>query len=179
MLTRARDLDPHSRVLNMAVGVSLMYLRRYDQALEQLDKVIESNPDFAAAHFWKSYVCALMFKTEDAIQEGKKAVELENGLGAMKVSLAWVYAFAGDKESAMKVLNEAISEKRGYLSPAKIASVRFKLGQKDEAFSLFQKAYETRDPTLLYLRGSPGFEDSESDPRWAEIERKIGLPKGR
>jgi adenylate cyclase len=178
MVKRAKDLDPHSRILNMVIGASLVYLRKYDEALEQLDKVIESNPDFAAAHFWKAYVCALMSKTEDAIQEAKKAVELDS-VSSMKVSLAWVYAFAGDKISATRVLAEAISEKRGYLSPAQIGSVKFKLGQKDEAFSLFQRACETRDSSLLYLRGSPGFEDCESDPRWPEIERKIGLPKGR
>jgi len=72
-----------------------------------------------------------------------------------------------------------MSEKQGYVSPASVGSVKFKLGQKDEAFRLFHKALETRDSNLFYFRGSPGFEECESDPRWPEIERKMGLPKGR
>jgi TolB-like protein/Flp pilus assembly protein TadD len=177
MLKRARDLDPFSRVLNMAIGANLYYLREYDQSVVQLDKVIEENPDLAAVHFWKSLVYTQAHKFEDAIEEAKKAVELDNGSANMKMSLAAIYARAGDKESGTRVMNEALTDKKGYVSPASIAMVKFWLGQKDEAFHLFNKAVEIHDNTLLYIRGAPSFEEYQSDPRWSEIERKMGLPK--
>jgi TolB-like protein/Flp pilus assembly protein TadD len=177
MLKRAIDLDPYSRILNLSTGASLFYLRRYEQAIEQLDNVIESNPDFAAPHLWKSAVCVQMHKFADAIEEGKKSSELDNGSSNTKLNLAWIYASAGDKESAVRMMDEAMSKKKGYISPAQVGTVKFLLGQKDEAFALFQKALESRDSTLLYLRGSPTFEECQSDPRWREIERNMGLPK--
>jgi adenylate cyclase len=174
LLAKATGLDPYSRVLSMSTGASLFYLRKFDEAIKQLDKVAESNPDFAAVHFWKSLVYAEMGRFEEAIAEGKKGLDLDNGSSNMRLTLAAVYARAGDKGSATKFLNESLSEKRGYISPAAVGLVRFRLGEKDESFRLFEEALETRDSSLLYYRGSPGFEECESDPRWREIQKRIG-----
>jgi tetratricopeptide (TPR) repeat protein len=174
LLARASGLDPYSRVLSMSTGANLFYLRKFDEAIKQLDKVTESHPDFATTHFWKALVYAEMRKFEEAVVEAKKAVALDNNTSNTKLTLAAVYARAGDEESATKALNEGLSERRGYISPALVALIRFRLGEKDESFRLFEEAVETRDSGLLYLRGSPGFEECESDPRWKEIEKRIG-----
>jgi tetratricopeptide (TPR) repeat protein len=177
MSNRASILDPYSRVVNMSKGVNLYYLRKYDQALEQLEKVIDSNPDFGAAHLWKSLVYVELHKFEDSMQEGMKAVEMDNGSALTKLNLAWIYACAKDKESATKLMNEVISEKRGYTSPGSLAQVKLALGEEDDGFALLEKARQTRDTFILYLRGSPNFVQYQSDPRWLAIERKMGLPK--
>jgi tetratricopeptide (TPR) repeat protein len=157
----------------MSKGANLFYLREYDGAIRQLERVIESNPDFAAPHLWKSLVYTEMQRFEEAILEGKRAIDLENGSSNTKLTLAGVYARAGDKTSATRVLNEVLREKRGYVSPSVVALIRFRLGEKDEAFRLFGEALETRDTFLLYYRWSPGFEECESDPRWKEIGMRI------
>jgi TolB-like protein/class 3 adenylate cyclase/Tfp pilus assembly protein PilF len=177
MSDRANTLDPYSRVVNMSRGANLYYLGRYDQALEQLSRVIDSNPDFAAPHFWKSVVYAQMDKFEDSIKEGEKAVELDNGSAHMKLNLAWIYARARDKESATKLMNEVTSDKLSYVSPASLAQVKLALGDKDEGFAFLERARQSRDTSLLYLRGSPNFVEYQSDPRWLAIEKKMGLPK--
>src|SRR5437879_4259108 len=107
-----------------------------------------------------------MRRFEEAIVEGKKAVDLDNGSSNTKRTLAAAEASAGDEESGTQVVNEVLSEGRGYVSPAVVALTRFRLGEKDEAFRLFGDALEARDTVLLYLRRSPGFEECESDPRW-------------
>jgi len=173
LLAKASGLDPYSRVVNMSKGANLFYLREYDGAIRQLERVIESNPDFAAPHLWKSLVYTEMQRFEEAILEGKRAIDLENGSSNTKLTLAGVYARAGDKTSATRVLNEVLREKRGYVSPSVVALIRFRLSEKDEAFRLFGEALETRDTFLLYYRWSPGFEECESDPRWKEIGRRI------
>jgi len=172
---RAREIDPHSRVLGMATGVSLFYLRRYDQAIEALDRVIESNPDFSTPHFWKCLVLVNMNKFAEAIEEGKKGVDLDKGSPQVKANLAWTYARAGDSESATRFLNESMTQKGGHPSPAWTGVVMFALGRRDEAFTFFQKAFDGHDSVVLYLRGLPGFDDVKSDPRWSELERKMRL----
>jgi len=176
MVKRAKDLDPYSRVLGVATGVTLHYLRRFDEASEQLEKVIESNPDYAAPHFWKSIVLVELGRFAEAIEEGKKAFEMDRSPG-LGVSLAWAYARAGDKESATKILNEVAEEEA--VAPSEVGLARFALGEKDEAFRLLRKACDTHDTNLLYLRGSAGFEECQSDPRWTEIEERITSPGPR
>jgi adenylate cyclase len=174
MEKRAREIDPHSRTLGMATGVSLFYMRRYDEAIEALDRVIGSNPDFSTPHFWKCLVLMNMRRFEEAIEEGKKAVDLDKGSPQIKANLAWAYARAGDKESATRLLNEAMTQKGGHISPAWTGVVMFALGRRDEAFTFFQKAFDGHDSAVLYLRGAPGFEDVKSDPRWIALEKKMG-----
>ncbi|MDA4118692.1 MAG: tetratricopeptide repeat protein [Thaumarchaeota archaeon] len=178
MIRRANDLDPYSRALNQAIGVTLYYLRRFDASLKRLDEVIDSNPDYAPAHFWKSIVLVEMGRMGDAIKESRRAVELD-GTSGLKVSLAWTYARSGDQESAIRIMNEVGSDEKSIFQPSWAGLVKFELGKKDEAFKLFRLAYETHDTDLLYLRGSPTFEVCQSDPRWAEIESDFRSPKAR
>jgi len=138
--------------------------------------VVDSNPDFAAPHFWKSLVLVELGKFAEAIEEGKKALEVDRTPG-LEVNLAWAYARAGDRESASKILNGVAEEEA--TAPSWVGLVRFALGEKDEAFRLFRKACDVHDTDLLYLRGSPCFEECRSDPRWTEIEGKIGSPGPR
>jgi adenylate cyclase len=175
MLERERLLDPFSRVANMSIGVNLYYLRKFEESLEQLDKVIAENLDFAAPHFWKSIVYAEIQRFDQAIEEGKKFLELENGSATAKMNLAHVYALAGNGKSAQRLMDEAQSEKKGFLSPGTLAVVKLALGEDEEGFSLLEKACQTRDTTFLYIRGAPGFEKYQQDPRWLELERKAGL----
>jgi adenylate cyclase len=178
MVKRARDLDPHSRVLNQAIGVTLYYLRRFDESAKKLSDVIESNPDFAAPHFWNSLVLAEMGRLGEAMKEGRKAVELD-GTAGLKVSLAWLHALKGERGSATRIMRELGSNEKEIVQPSWVGMVKFELGKKDDAFRLFRRALETHDTDLLYLRGSPTFERCQSDPRWAEIEGKMRLPKQR
>ena len=97
----------------------------------------------------------------------------------LKVSLAWAYARSGDKESAIRIMNDIGSNEKSIFQPSWVGLVKFELGEKDEAFKLFRRACETHDTDLLYLRGSPTFEACQSDPRWAEIERDFRSPKAR
>jgi tetratricopeptide (TPR) repeat protein len=158
--------------------VSLYYLRRFDESVEQFDGVIDSNPDFASAHFWKSIVLVETGKFQDAVREGREAVRLD-GADGLRLSLAWVSVRSGDRESAVRIMDELGSNEKSIVEPSWVGLVRFELGDKEEAFRLFRRACRTYDTGLLYLRGSPAFEACQSDPRWAEIEKILRKRKTR
>ena len=71
-------------------------------------------------------------------------------------------------------LNE--SAKQGYVSPVSFAVVCAKLGDKDQAFAWLDKAYAERSPWLAYLSSDPDFDNLRSDPRFAALTKRIGLP---
>jgi tetratricopeptide (TPR) repeat protein len=50
-IVKAQELDPLSPVINTTVGERLFYMRRYDDAIAQLRRTLETAPDFDAAHF--------------------------------------------------------------------------------------------------------------------------------
>jgi hypothetical protein len=51
------------------------------------------------------------------------------------------------------------------------------MGERDQAFRWFDTAYEERDLSLLGLRTDFSLDPIRSDPRFAALVRKVGLPQ--
>ena len=67
--------------------------------------------------------------------------------------------------------------KRNYISPTVIAFIYAGLGENDQAFAWLDKAYDTRDALLVFLKAEPLFDGLRSDPRFAGLLQRVGLPK--
>ena len=50
------------------------------------------------------------------------------------------------------------------------------LGDKDAAFAALEKAFATRRQMFL-IKADPEFDNLRSDPRYADLLRRIGLPQ--
>ena len=58
-----------------------------------------------------------------------------------------------------------------------IAEFHARLGEKDQAFEWLEKAYAAHDDGLVRLREALGFDNLRSDPRYADLLRRVGLPQ--
>jgi hypothetical protein len=67
--------------------------------------------------------------------------------------------------------------KTGYSSAYWIASSYAELGDKERAFEWLDTAYQEHDEYLLGLKTDLSFDPIRSDPRFAELVRKAGLPQ--
>jgi hypothetical protein len=67
--------------------------------------------------------------------------------------------------------------KTGYASAYQIAILYADLGDKNEAFRWLNTAYQERDTYLYGLRTEFLLDPLRSDPRFAELVRKVGLPQ--
>jgi hypothetical protein len=63
-----------------------------------------------------------------------------------------------------------------YISPLEIAKCYAMLDEKDEAFRWLEKAYEQRSTQLVFLKVDQNWENLRSDPRFADLVKRIGLP---
>jgi len=57
------------------------------------------------------------------------------------------------------------------------AAIYAGLNNKDEAFRLLEKAYEQHSVGMQYLRIDPFWDGMRSDPRYADLLRRMGLPQ--
>ena len=60
--------------------------------------------------------------------------------------------------------------------PIEIAARYARLGERDEAFRLLEKAFAERYMDFLRLKVSPDFDNLRDDPRYRTLPGKIGLP---
>ena len=49
------------------------------------------------------------------------------------------------------------------------------LGEKDQAFDYLEGAYRARRTALSHLKAEPGLESLRSDPRFADLLRRMNL----
>ena len=76
----------------------------------------------------------------------------------------------------MKILDELQKlAERSYVSASEIAAIYAGLGELDQALAWLEKAAEERAFHLVYLKVRPEFAPLRSDPRFAELTRRVGL----
>ncbi len=175
-MRKAQELDPLSIVINNWLGDPLYFSRRYEDALEQYKKNVELFPDNAMAHSNLGETYAAIGKYEEAIVELEKAVALAESVQDYKAKLGYVYAKSGRRDDAKKIiyeLEEQINQK--YVSPYLIASIYSALNKGDLAFQWLEKANESRDVYILFLKVDPVLDNIRSDPRFETMLKKINL----
>jgi tetratricopeptide (TPR) repeat protein len=172
-MSKAREIDPASRVMNTFTGVTFYFAGESDKAVEQCAETLELDPNFGVARWHLGLALAREARFEEAIAELNKAVVLSGGSPLMKASLGYAYAVSGRRDEAMKTLVEL--QKLAYVSASEIAAIYAGLGELDRAMAWLQKAAEERAFHLVYLNVRPEFAPLRYDPRFEDLSRRIGL----
>jgi tetratricopeptide (TPR) repeat protein len=147
-------------------------------AIEQLRKTIEMEPAFAQAHWELGIVYVRKGAFADATFEFQKATAFSPKVTEYKGGLGYAYAREDRKAQARELLAELKElSKRRYVSGCDLASIYAGLGEKDQAFAWLERAYEDHDFILTTLRVHPLFDSLRSDPRSADLLRRMGLPQ--
>jgi tetratricopeptide (TPR) repeat protein len=175
----AEQLDPLSTLLKGAVGDMYFYSRQYDRAIEESRRVIALEPNLSNLHLnlGRAYVQKGMY--DEGIAEIRKGVELSGGNASRVALLAWALARTGNRSEATKVLDESLRRLANgeEVSKVRIAATFGALGDRDQAFAWLEKAYQERSPVLVIVKVDPILDSLRSDPRFADLLRRVGLPQ--
>jgi TolB-like protein/Tfp pilus assembly protein PilF len=172
----ARELDPLALIINTEVGWAYYFARQYDKAIKHYQKALEMDPNFPVAHMFMGTSYVQQGRYEEAISELRRAIELSGGGVGMNGLLGHAYARAGDREAALKTIEELNQHSAGgYLSPYNLALIYAGLGETDKTMSSLDEAYKERSLFLAWLNVEPMFDSVRSDPRFAELVKRIGL----
>ncbi|MBA2646000.1 MAG: winged helix-turn-helix domain-containing protein [Pyrinomonadaceae bacterium] len=175
---RARELDPFSLSISVHRGFLLGNARRYDEASEQLRRVIAMDPNHYHAYWFLGHIYAFNGQLDEAVAASEKAVSLSGRAPSALGMLGLVYGLAGRKGEATKVLNELLElNERRYVTPAALAYVYIGLGDKDQTFVWLEKAYQERSYYIAWLKVNPIVDSLRSDPRCDDLLRRAGLPQ--
>jgi len=197
---RARQLDPLSLFISITAVWPLVNLGRYEEAIPQVERIVEMHPDAAVAkeylHDLRGEMYERNHRYDAAVAEmlqGYWTSALCGDSPEVKAALGKAYALAGMAGYRHKQLELAkkkyaadvhAATKRSpppYVSPYRLAELHARVGERDQAFEVLEQCIRSRDESLLWLKAeslkdnSP-WEGIRSDPRFADVLRRIGLP---
>lgn len=147
----------------------MYYARRYDEAIEKLRKTLEMDPHFMRAHVMLGAALVMKGRFEDAISEYLKAGLANGGTaeGYVRIGAAMreAYATSGERGYWAWWLDRFAERAQGrpILQMDRARCYMF-LGEKDQAFAWFEKAYKHKEAQLATLKVDPTLDSLRSDP---------------
>jgi adenylate cyclase len=179
-VNRAHQLDPLSPIISFEVGIIHAMVRQYDEAIAICKKLANENRTFAKAHdcLAEAYWGKRMYS--QVIEELRAFGQLSGDRNDSEFASAMEQGFrsAGWKGALTKgIETRQAQRKTGYSSAYVIATLYTELGDKEHAFKWLNTAYQERDALLVGLKTDFLLDPLRSDPRFAELVRKVGLPQ--
>jgi len=134
---RAAELDDSDPWAHLALGYVALSKRRTDEAVEEFQRALDLNPNFAAAHGYLAMALALDGRSEKAIEHAEQAIHMspqdpQNAIFNMTIAVA--HYFAGRYPDAVAFGRKAIQQRTQFTSGHRIyiASLA-QAGQIEEA----------------------------------------------
>jgi serine/threonine protein kinase/Tfp pilus assembly protein PilF len=155
----ALSLDPLSSIVNSNYGVLLMEASHYPESLAQFQKVLERDPKFVPAHYRLSQLYATTGRFPEAVAEFHKAFPKTTVTNDAKGYLQLMQTLEGTDRSGAVAVAAALAR------------------DKDQAFQNIEKAYADGDFELLISIRYPALDPLRSDPRYADLMTRFGLPQ--
>jgi DNA-binding winged helix-turn-helix (wHTH) protein/TolB-like protein/Tfp pilus assembly protein PilF len=175
-IKRAQELDPLSPVMNASVGWFYYFARQYDKAIEEGRKATDLESGSAIAHFFLGQAYMQKGMHTEAVAELQKSLNLAPDEPGSIAVLVHAHMLAGDKEEANRFLARLIDlSKRAYVPPYNIAEAYVGVRDRDQAFFWLDKAFEEHSPDLVGLKTEPRLDSLRSDPRFADLIRRVGF----
>ncbi len=172
---RARDLDPLGNS-GHAIGWTLFNAHRYDEAIREFRDVLAVRPDDRLPLWPLGWALIGNHQAEKAIPELEEAVSVTNRSPGVISALIWAYAHAGRRADALRLLGELKKRQQtGYVPAGAFVHAYLGLGDNDEAYTWFERAYREQSNILIYIKVFPLYDPLRGDPRFQDLVRRVGL----
>jgi serine/threonine protein kinase/tetratricopeptide (TPR) repeat protein len=176
-MKNSQKLDPLSLIISVAIGWASYMARRYDEAIEQLLRTVELDPNYPMTYWILGLLYRITGRYDLAIAAGEKGVSLSGGSPLMRAALAHTYGKAGRAADARHVLDDLTDlAKRKYVAPHFFAGIHIGLGDNDRAMDYLWKSWDEHCHWLIYLHIDPSMDELRSDPRFDDLLKRVGLP---
>jgi tetratricopeptide (TPR) repeat protein len=174
----AVERDPLGLILTACLGWHCLFSREYDAAIEPCLRALRMDPQLFWAHMILGWAYQQQGQLDEAIASYRTAVTHSARAPITVATLAHALGVTGQLSEARRLLEEL--ERRAemtYVSEYDMATIHVGLGDHDGAFAALDRAVAQHASLLIHIEWDPRFDILRSDPRFAAILRRIGLPR--
>ncbi len=175
-IERALELDPLALYYRFGRAYLLMFVGRDEEAAIAARQTFELDPDYFLAQFILSFVLARLGHSDEAVALAERALQVHGRYSMSLLVAGAVYAVAGRRAAAQKLLTELEAMAANSFSAAgAITLVNSLLGNMDETVRWAERAITQRDPQVLGIKTTPAYANLRSDPRYPALLAKMNL----
>ena len=205
-LERARAANPNSTAVRWSYGQYLLRTGHPDQAIDEAEVALQRDPVSSHAYVQRSFILYFARRYDAALDDIQRASHLPHTpkefdfpLGdvyaekrmyqeaAQRFSdlggphalghLGNIYARQGRTAEAQAIISQLKQEvEKSGIGRYEIAFIFAALGDKDNAFTWLERAFQARDKGILYLKIDPCLDPLRSDPRFQSLISRTGFP---
>jgi eukaryotic-like serine/threonine-protein kinase len=165
-MQKALELDPISAFVYAAYGRVLYFAHRYDEALEKYRKASEINASFEGMEDQREQLYIQMGRLDDWAasleKRGHFDAETREAFRTQGLEGFWTVVYRRN----VKTQRDRRYEYAEYFA---------RTGDKDRAFENLEYCISIRDHAMTQLKVNPIFEPLRSDPRFADLLRRMKL----
>jgi eukaryotic-like serine/threonine-protein kinase len=173
---RGLALDPQSANASVMIGYVLLSERDCGKAIAQFQNTLKIDPNYVLAYGGLEN-CYLAAGNDDKWADAIEHARMITGQPQIAAEIKRVYAASGFKEMCKWFIQMGDDPSKPSYSPLDVAGDYAILGDKDDAFRWLEKAYQTHDQGLASIKWGTAFDTLHSDPRYAALLKRIGLPQ--
>ena len=175
MFQHARDVDPLASYPHAMTGFSLLAKGRAADANRHLDEALGLEEGNILALWTSGVALTALGRHAEGISRLERALTPPSRGSFVHGALGWALATAGRHDQARTVLAEMRA--RSAPAPAIVSEswLLAALGETDAAWAALERA-ENEGAAALALTGLPGFDLLRGDPRFAALQKRMGLP---
>jgi tetratricopeptide (TPR) repeat protein len=112
-----------------------------------------------------------------ALSHCEKARELGDSSIVLMSGACSIYALAGERQKAESLFEQLLAAREiQYTRYMFLAQAGACLKRKQGTLEWLNKAYEQRDPLLVFLKTDPRFEAFSDLPEFSDLLQRLGLP---
>jgi DNA-binding winged helix-turn-helix (wHTH) protein/TolB-like protein/Flp pilus assembly protein TadD len=171
---RARELStsPPDLIIFALESQILLRAGQANEAVLRAKNALAFDPTFWVARYHLGRAYAYQKQYAEAIKEFEKARDLAQGSRVLYVDLAMAYADIGNREKVSEILDERKKRFKDTIHFATLARIYNKLGQKNKALDLLEKAFEAGEK-FPPIKENKEWDNLRSEPRFQELLQRI------
>ena len=173
---RALMLDPSSRHLLLLFSQALIHAGEFHQAIPCLSSLIELEPAFHIARRYRAQAYLLAEEPAKAIRDLQPMPQERAEDPAFRLPmLSRAFADYGDAVRARE-LHEKLLEmsSTNYVGHWNVALSAIGIGEEEEAMHRLERAFEEREPSMVFLKNLHWFTKIEKNARFKTLLHEIG-----
>jgi adenylate cyclase len=164
--------DPLSPTIRVAQAKIFFDAHRYGEAVDSCKTALDLEPNFSSAYQVLAQAYAHLGEPAAALEAGTKYAELSHRSGFAMLELAYVYAVAGNRSEADRIVSE-VTAHPGEFSAYDMATIRSAWHDPDGALPWLEKAITARSVDVILIRVDPRLDNIRPDPRFKELLMRV------